>query len=104
MKTVWIKGDNKTGKTDLADKIAKLYKYPKWCNIRNHHAYYGDKIINGMFDNVNEYTDLIIIDNINATMAKHLIMVFEQSNKMIVRRKNLSDIMIDVPDLIVITH
>jgi len=106
MKTILISGGAATGKTELAKKIAENYNHPQWCSVNERilKRYYSKKLTNSLFDNINETTDLIIIDDVSLKNAIHIIKVFEYADYMIIKRKNYPDIVIDVPDLMVITN
>ncbi len=57
-----------------------------------------------MFDNDDETTDLIIIDDVSLKNAIHIIKIFEYADSMVIKRKNYTDIVIGVPDLMVIAN
>jgi hypothetical protein len=106
MKTILISGDTAAEKTELAKKIAQNYTNPKWCSVNKPilKAYYGKKLSNILFDDVDETVDLIIFDDTDIKTARHIVKLFERAKFMLVKKNDAPDLVVSMPDLIVIAN
>jgi nicotinamide riboside kinase len=105
MKTIKISGEKATGKNTLVNEIKKLYNNPYDCYITRMPSL--EKVID-----INRFTynfikanvDLIVINDIDEVSANMIIKIFKYAEKIRIERKFEQSVLIDVPDLLIVTN
>jgi len=105
MKTIKISGEKETGKTTLANKIRKFYNNSYDCYITRIPSF--EKVIDinrFTYNSIEADVDLIVIDDIDEVSANMIIKIFKYAKKIKIDRKFEQSVLIDVPDLLIITN
>jgi len=105
MKTIKISGGKETGKTTIANEIRKLYNHSYDCHVMLIPSF--EKVIDinrFTYNSIEDDVDLIVIDGIDEVSANMIIKIFKYAKKIRIERKFEQSVLIDVPDLLIVTN